>query len=157
LATQSFRANVGVVLVNSNGMVLALERCDIKYAWQMPQGGLDEGEEPLDCAWRELYEEINLTKQQAEMLRESPTWLAYELPKEARKPKTGRGQVQKWFLFQFAGVDSDIDLSPAHPGDEQEFCNWKWTTLRQLASETWEVRRHIYEQLITHFSSYLTE
>ena len=157
MPTQTFRANVGVVLINQDGKVLALERCDVKGSWQMPQGGLDEGEEPIDAAWRELAEEINLPKESAQLLKECPEWLAYELPLDARKAKTGRGQVQKWFLMRCVGGSSEINLKPAKPADEQEFCDFKWTTLRDLAAETWEVRRHIYRKLAAHFSDHLAQ
>src|SRR5215472_8030515 len=112
---QRFRANVGIVVMNGKWEVLALDRIDkdvLKKGekkgtgqWQMPQGGLDEGEEPEDAWKRELFEETKVAAKDVEHLGSYPEWLAYELPKEVRKKpavkkKQGRGQVQKWFFVR---------------------------------------------------------
>jgi putative (di)nucleoside polyphosphate hydrolase len=158
---QFFRANVGVVLVNAKGEVLALERKPRGSGqWQMVQGGLDEGEEPREAANRELNEELGLDPElHAEFVAEHPEWMAYELPARDRRPKHGRGQVQKWLLFRFKGKDSDIDLarSARDGGETQEFCAFKWTTLERLAKETWELRRPIYMRLTTDFGKHLSK
>ncbi len=162
---QTFRANVGIVVVNDRWEALALDRIDKKALkkgkkqgmgeWQMPQGGLDEGEEPEDAWKRELKEEIGVGAQDVDLLGAYPEWLAYELPKEVRekpkiKAKHGRGPVQKWFFVRIKG-GATVDLEPENP-KKQEFCDYKWMSLDVLAEETWEVRRPIYRKLAHHIS-----
>jgi putative (di)nucleoside polyphosphate hydrolase len=171
-STQQFRANVGIVLINDQGEVLKVERSKNgkpSGEWQMPQGGLDDLEEPKEAAERELNEELGLDADlHVEFLQEHPEWLAYELPEEVRrklaekvKPdelaKHGRGQVQKWFLARFMGDEDDIKLEKwaKEHGGEPEFAAKKWTTLSALAEETWEVRRPIYRRLAADFAHYL--
>jgi putative (di)nucleoside polyphosphate hydrolase len=120
----------------------------------LPQGGLGEDEEPLDAARRELLEETGIPPGKARLLAEHPEWLAHELPKERRTPKTGRGQVQKWFVFRFQGTEADISLDHA---DEQEFRAWKWTPLKKLASEAVAFRRGVYLKLAAQFPEYFRE
>lgn len=127
--------------------MLALERIDVSGAWQMPQGGLDMGEDILTAAKRELYEETRIDcDTQTTLLGEHPDWLAYQLP-EPRK-KHGLGQVQKWMLFLFTGDDTHIDLEAAEP---KEFSAYKWTTLRDLANKTVWFRKGIYKELADYF------
>lgn len=161
--SQYFRANVGIVVLNEKWEVLALERIDKDALnkgqkkgtgqWQMPQGGLDEGEEPEDAWKRELMEEICIGEEGVDLLGVYPDWLAYELPKEVRaKPevraKQGRGQVQKWFFVRLRD-GAKIMLEPNDPKD-QEFFDYKWMSLNDLAERTWEVRRPIYRKLAQH-------
>lgn len=148
---QVFRANVGVVVCNGAGQVLALERSGRPGAWQLPQGGLDRGEEPLQAALRELREETGLAEREVELFGEHPRWLAYELPLEARSKKIGRGQVQKWFFFRLVG-DAAVDLARASAG---EFSAHRWVSLATLAEETWLVRRDIYRQLAEQLANLL--
>lgn len=147
-----FRANVGAVVINREGLVLALERSDIKDAWQLPQGGLEEGEEPFNGVRRELREETTIGPHQLEALAELSEWLAYELPKEQRTRKHGRGQVQKWFLFRFVGNDSEIDLSRA---EASEFSRWQWMKMADVCQKTVAFRRPIYERIAREFAAYL--
>ncbi len=147
MSSQFFRANVGIVVARADGRVLALERIDQPDRWQMPQGGLDEGEEPAAASLRELQEETGLRPQQVELVAEHPDWLAYELPPARRLERRGRGQVQKWFLYRFLGTDSDIVLAPAK-GERQEFRDYRWMDLGELAEEVWEVKRPIYRTLV---------
>jgi putative (di)nucleoside polyphosphate hydrolase len=123
--------------------------------WQMPQAGLDEGEEP-ETAWkRELREEIRASAEDVDLLGCYPEWLAYELPKEERaksevQAKQGRGQVQKWFFVRLKdGVK--IVFEPENP-ENQEFFDHKWMFLDALAELTWEVRRPIYRKLALHIN-----
>lgn len=150
---QFFRANVGIVVARADGLVLALERADVPGEWQLPQGGLDEGEEPAHAALRELREETGIDRGRVELIAEHPDWLAYELPPEHRRPKTGRGQVQRWFLYRFLGADDDIDLGM--PGHGTEFRAFHWVDLRELARETWVVRRPVYRALVSEWADRL--
>ena len=146
MASQTFRANVGIVVARADGRVLALERTDQPGRWQLPQGGLDVDEEPIDAALRELEEETGIPSDLVELRDEYPDWLAYELPPERRREKTGRGQVQRWFLFRFLGDDHAIDLTPP-VGKRAEFAAFRWTGLSDLADEVWEVKQPIYRAL----------
>jgi putative (di)nucleoside polyphosphate hydrolase len=149
-----FRASAGAIIINGDGKVLALERLHIKGAWQMPQGGLKENEEPLDAALREVHEETGLAATDLELVAEYPEWLAYELPRDLQSGKYGRGQVQKWFLFRLTSSEDRISLDQ---DDGQEFSSWKWATLRELATVTAPFRQRIYERLASGFSQYLVE
>lgn len=146
---QTFRAGVGAIILNKDGLVLGLERKDIPDAWQMPQGGLDEGETLLDAVKREILEETGIRDQNLELLATFPHWLAYELPEEARTKKIGRGQAQRWFLFRFTGPDEAITL-----GDGKEFRTWKWTTMEELKTEVASFKQHVYQELVDHFKPY---
>src|SRR6267142_1074006 len=108
-ASEVFRAGVGIVVERGDGKVLALERLDVSDAWQLPQGGLAPGEDTEVGARRELHEEVGLTDADVEFLGASRAWIGYELPSEFRKPKTGRGQVHRWFLFR---LRPDVKLPP---------------------------------------------
>src|SRR4029079_13769297 len=107
---QYFRAGAGAAIVDSKGLVLALQRADIAGAWQLPQGGLEASEEPLPAALREISEETGIRAQDLTLLAIYPEPLVYELPVSARSEKTGRGQVQYWFLFRFHGSEQSIDV-----------------------------------------------
>ncbi|MBW2455642.1 MAG: NUDIX domain-containing protein [Deltaproteobacteria bacterium] len=151
MAAQFFRANVGIILCNANGQVLAFQRADRPGQWQLPQGGLRKNEEPLEAALRELEEETGLTRSEVELIGEHPRWLAYELPPEARRKKTGRGQVQKFFLFRLrTSATVKLDRAAARELDDHH-----WTTLVELAESTWSVRRATYLELAAHFAPQL--
>lgn len=143
---QAFRANVGIVVINAERDVLAFERKHQRDAWQLPQGGLDVGEEPIDAAYRELEEETGLSREDVEHLGTHPTWLAYELPDHLRR-KAWRGQVQRWFLFRLR-EGSSVDLSRAK---DDEFVAHRWMPMDELVASVWRVRRPIYEELARHF------
>lgn len=141
-------------MARADGCVLVFERTDKPGQWQLPQGGLDAGEEPTEASLRELQEETGITPELVELVAEHPDWLAYELPPDRRRSKTGRGQVQKWFLYRFLGADADIDLSPPK-GERQEFSAFRWVPLSDLLEEVWEVRRPIYGALLEAWSELL--
>ena len=147
---QTFRANVGAIILNTEGLVLALERKEIPGSWQCPQGGLDEGEEPQEAVLREIWEETGIEEFHLELLAAHPHWLAYELPEEMRTKKLGRGQVQKWFLFRFAGTDENITM-----GDGKEFKAWEWSTMKMLLPKVVEFKQQIYQELEKYFREYL--
>jgi len=144
-----YRPCVGVMLLNRAGLVFAGRRIEQTVeGWQMPQGGIDEGERPRDAALRELQEEIGTAK--AAILREHPDWLTYDLPDHllgvALKGKY-RGQKQKWFAMRFEGADSDIDLTRHEP----EFADWKWIEADALPGLIVPFKRDIYVQVVAAF------
>jgi len=150
LPSNVFRANVGAVIMNNEGLVLALERKEYPDAWQMPQGGLDEGEEPSKAVFREVEEEIGIDSSKLRIISEYQEWLAYELEKPTSKH--GRGQVQKWFLLHFKGKEDEINLNY---GYEKEFSKYKWVRLTELAEDVVFFRKSIYRKLAGQFSDYL--
>ena len=148
LPAQYFRAGVGAVIMNSRGLILVLERADIPGAWQLPQGGLDAAEEPLQAVHREVAEETGITAGDLELLGSCPEPLAYELPAAVRTGRTGRGQVQYWFLFRFHGLDTTIDVQGGG-----EFRAWQWMEFDVLLQTAKEFRRPIYRRLREQFRS----
>jgi putative (di)nucleoside polyphosphate hydrolase len=151
LRGQFFRANVGIAVLDSGGEVLALERYGHAGSWQMPQGGLDVGEEPVDAARRELEEETGLRWDQVEVLGEYPDWLAYELEPEMRKPDTGRGQVQKWFFVRLVDARPRIEVGRT---DERkgtpEFSAHAWMSFDALLDRTVAFRLGVYRRVAEH-------
>lgn len=153
--TETFRASAGVVVLGRHGLVLAFERHDVEGAFQLPQGGIEPGETPLQAARRELSEEsgipLRVVKTKFDVLREHSDWLTYTLPH--RRRELGLGQTQKWFLFGFAGLDptleKHIDLS-----ESKEFKTYKWMTLDQLIYEVIWWRKPIYRRLREEFGRY---
>jgi putative (di)nucleoside polyphosphate hydrolase len=145
-----FRAGVGAVIIDGRGLVLALERAGIAGAWQFPQGGLKSGEEPLDAAYREIAEETGIAGGGLELLESAPEPLAYELPLQARSVKTGRGQVQYWFLFRLHGDENAINVVRGG-----EFRDWQWITFSDLMRKTVAFRRPQYRRLAELFGGYL--
>ena len=144
MATQSFRAGVVMVVRGEDGRVLACERADAPGSWQLPQGGVDPGEEPIDAAWRELSEEAGLGASQVRLVSELPEWLVYEWPASLDVSKFGRsvrGQAQKWFLF---GVVADVHLVPDVDG--REFRDWAWMDPHQLVDSVIDWRRDAYRR-----------
>lgn len=122
---------------------MALERCDVPDAWQLPQGGIEDDEEPADAMWRELREETGLTDADVTVVGEVPEWLGYELPADARSSKTGRGQVHKWFLL----LASEEELPVALDAANSEFRSWRWVALTDLAEQAVPFRRPVYQHL----------
>lgn len=138
------------MLINADNMVFVAKRIDsISEAWQMPQGGIDEGEEPQVAAFRELMEETGTDK--AQLLAESAHWLTYDLP-DVLVPKIWggrfRGQRQKWYAMRFTGIDSDININTPHP----EFCEWKWIRMQELPDIIVPFKRSLYQALVNEFS-----
>jgi putative (di)nucleoside polyphosphate hydrolase len=156
----SYRPCVGVVLANRNGEAFIGHRkrkrsgevLDVR-AWQMPQGGIDEGEAPLDAARRELWEETSVRS--VELIAEMPKWLSYDLPFSARNRWNGRyrGQTQKWFLFRFVGDDREIDVRrPAGGAHEAEFDEWRWERFERLPEVVVPFKREVYEAVAAAFA-----
>lgn len=144
MASQSFRAGVVMIVRRDDGRVLACERADAPGSWQLPQGGLDVGEDPVDGAWRELGEETGLTSAHVRLVSELPEWIAYEWPPDLDVAKFGkavRGQVQKWFLF---GVVDDEATTPDVDG--REFRDWSWIDPHELVDSVIAWRRPAYQR-----------
>ena len=144
-----YRPCVGVMLLNSLGQVFVARRYDSKDAWQMPQGGIDDGESVREAALRELKEEIGTDK--AEILGETAEKLRYDLPDHLLgKVWKGRwrGQEQVWLAARFTGKDSDIDLDTEHP----EFDAWKWVDADALPSLIVPFKRAVYETVLAEFA-----
>lgn len=144
-----YRPCVGMMLLNGKGDVFVAKRIDtLVEAWQMPQGGIDDGESPETTLFREMEEEIGTRN--AEILQQHDGWLAYDLPDhligKVWKGKY-RGQRMKWFLMRYLGQDSDINLDTAHP----EFSEWKWVDMGDLVDYIVEFKRPIYAELIRYF------
>jgi putative (di)nucleoside polyphosphate hydrolase len=154
-----YRPCVGTVVFNRAGLVFIGERSPNAEltpgdpVWQLPQGGIDKGEEPLPAAERELYEETNIRS--ATLIEEAEGWFDYDLPPElvgiALKGKY-RGQRQKWFAFRFEGEESEIDvLAPGGGKFEAEFISWRWERLEVLPSLIVPFKRKVYEQVVGAF------
>lgn len=153
-STLPYRPCVGVVLINTEGRVFVGERIDTPDAWQMPQGGIDKGEEPEAAALRELWEETGVRAEMVEIIGETPDWVHYDLPEHLLgKMWKGkyRGQKQKWFAMRFLGTESDIAIDTAHP----EFSQWKWTDRATLLAQIVSFKRDIYAQVATEFSDFI--
>ena len=150
-----YRPCVGMMLVNIEGHVFVADRTDMNEpAWQMPQGGIDEGETPESAAWRELAEEVGTDR--AELIAGSKGWLTYDFPaNQIKKAWKGRyrGQQQKWFLFKFTGRDDDIDLDTHN----REFDKWKWVEPKTLPDLIVPFKRTLYEDVLTEFSEALDQ
>lgn len=147
-----YRPNVGLVLFNSAGLVFTARRIDTKEtAWQFPQGGIDEGEDPRTAAMRELEEEIGTNK--AEIIGESSAWYSYDLPPQVAdtwQKGRWRGQKQKWFALQFLGTDADIDIHTEHP----EFAEWRWMKLSEVPAVIVPFKRALYQQVVGEFQPF---
>lgn len=150
VAKPSFRAGVITVVRRADGCVLAFERVDTPGSWQLPQGGIDDGESPRHAAWRELGEETGLGPEQVRLVDEYPHWTVYEWPAEVAEKKAPHrvsdrlGQAHKWFIFE--PLDEQVDLEPRPDG--VEFGAWKWVKPADLIDEVVEFRRHGYEEVL---------
>ena len=139
------RSGVGIVVLNKNNEVFVAKRIDNqKNFWQMPQGGVDDGEDYLTAAYRELEEETSIKN--VNLIRELDGLIAYELPKNLLgviwKGKY-RGQEQKWFVMRFLGNDNEINIKTKNP----EFCEWKWINLENITDHVVDFKLHVYESV----------
>ncbi|MFC6686881.1 RNA pyrophosphohydrolase [Jhaorihella thermophila] len=157
IAALPYRRNVGIMLVNRDGNVFVGQRRDrFEEAWQMPQGGIDDGENPRTAALRELEEEIGVRPDLVEVVAETSDWLPYDLPHDI-VPQIWkgryRGQEQKWFLMRFLGSDDQIDIETEHP----EFSRWRWSAPDQLLDRIVAFKREVYARVLKEFAPYLHE
>ena len=152
--TLPYRPCVGVVLTNAEGLVFTGERVDTPGAWQMPQGGIDDGEEPQAAALRELEEETGVSPDLVQLVAEHPEWVDYDMPDHlVGKLWKGRfrGQTQKWFLFRFDGADDQIDIAK----HDREFARWRWSTPAEVTRDIVPFKRDVYVQVMTAFAGQL--
>jgi putative (di)nucleoside polyphosphate hydrolase len=155
-----YRPCVGVMVLNAQGhafigrRIEGPEHIDEVHVWQMPQGGIDEGEDPFPAALRELHEETNIRS--VEKLGEIGEWLWYDIPRpiasQAWKGKY-RGQKQKWFALRFIGNEREIDI--ASPGGHKpEFVEWRWEPVKNLPGLIIPFKRPVYERVVQEFSKF---
>ena len=154
-AENGYRRGVGVMLLNREGKVFVGARIDnTDEAWQMPQGGIDPGEEPWATALRELEEETGIPPHLVERVADVPERLKYDLPEELRGKLWGGkwiGQDQDWYLCRFLGRDSDVNIATKHP----EFREWKWIEPRELPELIVPFKRDLYRRLLAEFADHL--
>ena len=154
-----YRACVGVMVLNRAGLAFigrrigGPERVDATHAWQMPQGGIDPGEDPWQAALRELREETNISS--VELIGEIADWLSYDIPRDivgrAWKGKY-RGQTQKWFALRFIGEESEIDIAHPAGAPEPEFAAWRWEPVPNIPNLVVPFKRQVYERVTKEFS-----
>ena len=154
-ASLPYRPGAGVMLLNHEGKVFVAQRLDSTLeAWQMPQGGLDQGEDALEGALRELEEETGIKAEHVEILARCPVELTYDLPDDlVGKIWKGkwRGQRQTWFLARFAGNDADVDIKTADP----EFRAWKWADPAELPAMIVPFKKKLYEDVLRAFADWI--
>ena len=150
-----YRPCVGVVMINRDGLIFTGNRKDSHIpAWQMPQGGIDDGEKPRKAALRELWEETGVTEDLVEFLAKSSGWLTYDLPDELIGKVWGgkyRGQRQKWFLLRYLGQDDQIRIATEHP----EFSAWCWIRADEMVASIVPFKREVYEKVVAAFRPHL--
>lgn len=159
-ATLPYRPCVGMMVLNTEGLVWVghrfsdpgSEMSTSDMLWQMPQGGIDEGEEPEETARRELFEETGM--ESLDLIAEAPGWIDYDLPPElvgvVWKGRY-RGQRQKWLAFRFHGEEPEIRIDPPPAGHKAEFDRWAWRGMDELPGLIVPFKRHVYDQVVAAF------
>ena len=147
---KKYRRCVGIMILNNKNQILVGRRLDHPSGyWQMPQGGIDENENPEEAVWREMMEEIGTNK--AEIYKVSNQWINYEIPKETLNHlpwgEKYIGQTQKWFIFKFTGENDDINVKTPNP----EFSEWKWIQYNDLIKNAVPFKRVVYKTIIDEF------
>lgn len=158
-----YRPCVGVMLINGDGLVFVGKRKKERgstlpsHPWQMPQGGIDDGEAPQAAAFRELHEETNVRS--ASVLGETPDWYRYDIPKTyGAKVRSWRGQTQKWYALRFEGSEEEIDV--LRPGDgafKAEFSAWRWVKAADLPGLVVPFKRDVYVKVLTVFRPFVSD
>ena len=162
-----YRPCVGIALINRAGLVFVGRRRNKKqpehvapgHEWQMPQGGIDEGEDPYRAALRELWEETNVSS--VSLIAEAPDWYSYDLPGDiSKKSWRGRyqGQTQKWFALRFEGDDGEIDIDRPGAGKHRpEFDAWRWERMTALPDLIIPFKRPVYEKVVGVFATHAAD
>src|SRR3954454_13083451 len=140
----TFRAGVGMVVLDRAGRVLTLERDDHPGSWQFPQGGIEADEDAPTAMWRELAEEVGLGPVDVVVVAEVAEWLGYELPDQLRSEKTGRGQVHRWFVLRSRSAEPRIDLGRL---DRAEFRSHRWIEMSEAVDAAVSFRQPVYRRL----------
>ena len=161
-----YRPCVGIMVLNAENKVWIghrMSETNTEYSgfekrWQMPQGGIDKGEDPEPASLRELYEETGIKN--VSLIAKTEDWLKYDLPEHMLG--TGlrgkwRGQKQMWFAYKFNGADEDIAINPPPDGNSPEFDDWRWEDMHKLPELIVDFKREIYEQVVTHFSHLVSD
>ena len=160
----NYRPCVGIALINRAGLIFIGRRRNKKqpehvapgHEWQMPQGGIDDGEAPYRAALRELWEETNVTS--VSLIAEAPDWYSYDLPGDvSKKAWRGRyqGQTQKWFAFRFDGEEAEIDIDrPGGGRHKPEFDAWRWEPMANLPRLIIPFKRPVYEKVVAAFAGH---
>ncbi|MDG1181373.1 MAG: RNA pyrophosphohydrolase [Tateyamaria sp.] len=155
IAKLPYRRNVGLMVLNDEGHVWVGQRKDrYKDAWQMPQGGVDKGEDARAAALRELEEETGITAELVDVVAETDDWLPYELPHDLIPQLWKgryRGQEQKWFLLRFSGTDAHINIETKEP----EFSAWKWMAPAELPDAIVPFKREVYARVLAAFAAHM--
>lgn len=157
-----YRPCVGIAVFNDVGKVWVGHRLNNKYdktitltsPWQLPQGGIDQDEEPLAAAYRELWEETGIRS--VKLIGESPEWISYDLPAElVGSALCGkyRGQKQKWFAMRFMGENNEVSINPPPDGSMAEFDDWAWMKLEDVPRMVVSFKKPLYEKVVSQFRS----
>lgn len=155
-----YRPCVGLMVLNARGLVWVGRRVaepdsetgDRPQLWQMPQGGIDAGEEPLRAAYREIFEETGM--ESLKLIEEAPGWIKYDLPPDRIGITWNgkyRGQKQKWFAFRFHGEEEEIRINPPPGGHKPEFDQWAWRPMADLPGLIVPFKRKVYEEVVATF------
>ena len=142
-----YRPCVGIMLINDAGSIFTAERIDMPGAWQMPQGGVDDGESLTAAALRELEEETSVPANAVTIVKQTENWITYDLPDHLLGKVWGgrfKGQKQHWFLLRLTGDETLINLETDHP----EFSRWKWSSAKELVEEIVPFKRDVYETVV---------
>jgi putative (di)nucleoside polyphosphate hydrolase len=156
-----YRPCAAMMVLNRAGLVFigrrteGPEHVDLTHVWQMPQGGIDENEDPYAAALRELHEETGIRS--VEKLGEIAEWVTYDLPGEVAKEAWGgkyRGQKQKWYALRFIGNEGEIDIAQSGSGHKPEFVEWRWVAMQELPDLVIPFKRHIYLRVVREFERF---